>query len=303
MLMAAVDTYLAVRRAAGFQLRSAEAYLRSFAGFATERGEAYVMARTAIDWASTTSSEAQRHNRLMSVRRFARFIQAENPRHELPPDGVFCGQRQRPFPYIFKEAEVQSLVVHARRLGPPDSLRPYTYSTLFGLLAATGMRPSEAQTLQLSDLTSDGLVIRETKFKKSRLLPLHDTTWVALERYLDRRRRVFGHDPHLFVSRRGGRLSHQIMLITFNEVVKAAGIPSEVAKPRPRLMDLRHTFAVRNLETSPENRDQIGRHILALMTYMGHATVESTYYYLESTPELMVDIAHCCETFVYGDRS
>jgi integrase len=165
------------------------------------------------------------------------------------------------------------------------------------------MRPSEARTLQLSDLTPDGLLLRETKFKKSRLLPLHETTWGALEAYLDQRRRVAGHDPHLFVSLRGGPLSHQVMRVTFLEVAKAAGIPTESTKPRPRLMDLRHTFAVRGLASCPNNRDQVGHHMLALTTYMGHAKVKSTYWYLDSTPELMVDITQCCEAFVYGDRA
>jgi integrase len=300
MLMAAVDTYLAVRRAAGFQLKPIEVYLRSFARFGAARGETHVVAQTAMDWATTAASEAQRHNRLMTVLRFARFMHAEDRRHELPPAGVFRGRRQRPTPYIFSAEEIQRVVTCARRLGPPGSLRPYTYSTLFGLLAATGMRPSEARALQLGDLTPDGLIIRETKFKKSRLLPLHDTTWVALKGYLDRRRRVAGHAPHLFVSRRGGPLSYSVMVDTFYDVMKAAGIPREAGKPRPRLMDLRHTFAVRGLETCPDHRAQVGHHMLALTTYLGHAKVESTYWYVESTPELLADIALHCEAFVYG---
>ena len=189
-------------------------------------------------------------------------------------------------------------MVAARRLGPPGALRPHTYSTLLGLLAATGMRPAEARALQLSDLTPDGLIIRESKFKKSRLLPLHATTWRALERYLDRRRQVAGHASYLFISRWGSQLSHTSVAETFYEVVKAAGILREPGTPRPRLMDLRHTFAVRGLETCPDSRDQVGRHMLALTTYMGHAKVESTYWYLESTPQLMVDIARHCEAFV-----
>lgn len=300
MLSVAVDTYLAVRRAAGFQLKPIELYLRSFACFAAARGKTHVVAQTAIDWATTAASEAQRHNRLMTVRRFVYFIHAEDPRHELPPAGVFCGRRQRPIPYIFSTEEIHHLVTAARQLGPPGSLRPSTYSTLFGLLAATGMRPSEARALQLGDLTMDGLIIRQTKFKKSRLLPLHATTWGALESYLDRRRRVAGHVPHLFVSRRGGPLSYSVMVDTFYDVLKAAGIPRAASKPRPRLIDLRHTFAVRSLATCPNSRDQIGHHMLALTTYMGHAKVESTYWYLESTPELMADIAQRCEAFVYG---
>jgi integrase len=236
----------------------------------------------------------------MAVRRFAHFMRAEDPRHELPPDTLFCGRRQRPIPYIFTARELQQMMDAAHRLGPPGSLRPHTYSTLFGLLAATGMRPSEARALQLPDLTLDGLLIRESKFKKSRLLPLHATTWAALERYLARRRQVAGHAPQLFVSRRGGKLSHTIVAETFQAVVTAAGLPREPGTPCPTLMDLRHTFAVRGLETCPESRDQVGRHMLALTTYMGHAKVASTYWYLESTPELMTDIAQRCEAFIAG---
>ena len=130
-----------------------------------------------------------------------------------------------------------------------------------------------------------------------------EPTRAALEQYLRQRRRVAGDDSHLFVSRRGGKLSYTIVAATFHDVVKAAGIPREQGRPRPRLMDLRHTFAVRGLETCPDNRDQVGRHMLALTTYMGHAKVESTYWYLESTPELMTDIARCCEAFVKGGRA
>ena len=302
MLMAAVNTYLAVRRAAGFQLKATEAYLRNFARFATARGNTYVITQTAIDWAATATCEAQRRNRLRTVVRFARFMYAEDTRHEIPPENFFCGQRQRPTPYIFSAEEIQRLVAHARQLSPVDSLRPQTYSILFGLLAATGMRPTEARTLQLSDITPDGLTIRESKFKKSRLLPLHKTTWGALEDYVERRRRVAGHNPYLFVSRRGNQLSHSIVAETFHAVVQTADIPREPGKPRPRLMDLRHTFAVRGLETCPQAREHVGRHMLALTTYMGHAKIESTYWYLESTPELLADITQCCEAFIAGGK-
>src|SRR2546428_11621734 len=100
---------------------------------------------------------------------------------------------------------------YAQRLGPPGSLRPQPYRTLFGLLAATGMRPLEARALELHDLTQDGLIIRESTVKKSRLLPLHDTTWAALERSLDRRRQVAGWAPHLLVSHHRGPLSHTVV--------------------------------------------------------------------------------------------
>ena len=176
MLMQAVDTYLAMRRAVGFALDHTEGYLRNFARFALGRGDTHIVATTAVDWAARTTSEAQRHNRLHTVIRFARFMAAEDSRHEIPPEGLFWGRRQRPMPYIFSDDEIAQLLSAASRLGPPGSLRPQTYSTLFGLLAVTGMRVSEARNLHLHDVTRDGLLIRETKFHKSRLLPLHETT-------------------------------------------------------------------------------------------------------------------------------
>lgn len=140
MLMPAVERYLAVRRATGFQLKPIEYYLRDFAWFASTRGETHIVAQTAVDWATTAACEAQRHNRLKTVIRFAHFMHAENPLHEIPPEGVFCGRRQRPTPYIFSDEEIQRLLAYAKQLGPPNALRPHTYSTLFGLLAVTGMR-------------------------------------------------------------------------------------------------------------------------------------------------------------------
>jgi integrase/recombinase XerD len=303
MLMNNVEHYLAMRRAAGFALTPIEGYLRSFARFATQRGETWVVTTTAIDWAKRARAEAQRHYRLQTVVRFARFMAAEDPRHQIPPPGIFRGQRPRPIPYIFSETEIEQLLSAARHLGPPGSLRPHTYSTFFGLLAVTGMRVSEARNLHLQDVTEDGLLIRHTKFHKSRLLPLHATTQEALAQYLSYRRRVAGLDPHLFVTRRHGQLSRTVVKQTFHQVLQAAGIPREGSRSRPRLMDLRHTFAVRALERSPETREQIGRHTLALTTYMGHTCVASTYWYLERTPHLMVDIAATCEAFVYGGKA
>jgi len=301
--MHAVDTYLAVRRATGFALDHTEGYLRHFARFATARGHTHIVAITAVDWASLATSEAQRHHRLQTVLRFAHFMAAEDPRHEIPPEGMFSGRRQRPMPYLFSDEEIQQLMGAASRLGPPGSLRPHTYSTLFGLLAVTGMRVSEARNLHLHDVTVDGLIIRESKFHKSRLLPLHATTRTALDRYVAHRCQCAGANPHLFVTRRGGKLSRTVVSETFHQVLKAAGIPHRPARRRLRLMDLRHTFAVRALERCPETRDAIGHHTLALTTYMGHACVSDTYWYLETTPQLMTDIATACETFMHGGAS
>ena len=183
MLIQAVETYLAVRRAVDFKLDAVERYLRSFAQFATAQGDTHVVTRTAIAWAEQGASEPQRHNRLSVVVRFARFSHAEDPRHEVPPGRLFYGHRRRRVPYLFREEDLQALLAQAARLGPPDSLRPHTYRTLLGLLAVTGLRISEALALRFKDVTPDGLVMRETKFRKSRLVPLHATATSALQGY------------------------------------------------------------------------------------------------------------------------
>ncbi|HSX83695.1 MAG TPA: tyrosine-type recombinase/integrase [Candidatus Saccharimonadia bacterium] len=303
MLMQAVNTYLAIRRAADFKLDAVERYLRDFAQFATARGDTHVVTPTAIAWAAQATSEPQRHNRLNVVVRFARFSHAEDPRHDIPPPRVFCGQRYRPTPYLFREQDIQALVTQATRLGPPGSLRPHTYSTLLALLAVTGLRISEALALRFQDVTPDGLVIRATKFRKSRLVPLHETTTAALKGYLGKRCALALDDTHLFVSGQYRPLRSHTVREIFHQLVAAAGIPVAPGRRRPRLMDLRHTFASRALATCPDGRDHIGRHMLALTTYMGHARVKSTYWYLEQSPDLMSDIAQTCEAFFAKETS
>jgi integrase/recombinase XerD len=298
MFTQAVDTYLAVRRATGFKLQDDAWYLYSFARFASTQGDTHVVAQTAITWAGLARSESQRATRLKAIIRFARFSRAADDRHELPPQGVFSPQRHRPVPYLFSHEEIQALMSHAAQLGPAGSLRPQMYSTLIGLLAATGLRISEALRLCFRDITPDGLVIRETKFHKSRLVPLHPTTREALEAYLIKRAQLVTEDEHVFVSLQRRPLSRMTVYPTFTRLLVAAGLPRTSGRSKPRLIDLRHTFATNVLLASPESRDHIGRHMLALTTYLGHAHVSSTYWYLESSPQLMGDIAQACERFI-----
>jgi len=302
MLIDSVNTYLSVRRRLGFKLKCIERYLLNYAAFATAVGDTHVVGKTAIDWASKASSEDSRARSLDILIRFARFVRAEDDRHEIPTDNVFCGRWYRRTSYIFSDQEVAEILLHAGCLGPPDSLRPHTYKTLFGLLASTGLRISEALSLRLEDITSDGLVIRETKFKKSRIVPLHATVVTALDSYIERRRQCDRGDNHVFISQRGSHgLAYRTVAETFHEVLKAAGIPESKNRSSPRLLDFRHRFAVKALESCPDSRDRVSRHMLALSTYMGHARVEDTYWYLESTPQLMNDIVGVCELFMQGD--
>jgi len=301
MLVEAVESYLALRRSLGYILDTPASYLRSFAQFASERAETHLAAQTAIDWARLSSSAAHRDRRLKIVIRFARHAHTEDSRHEIPPDGVFGHHgKRRPLPFIFTPNEIERLIKQAFRLTPTGSLRPYTYGTLFALLSATGMRISEAVNLRLDDFTPDGLVIRETKFRKSRFLPLHDTVVAGLERYLARRRRLAFNDDHLLVQHNGRPLCGHTVYCRLRKLALAAGIEPRPGCPNPRLSSFRHTFAVRALESCPETRDAIGRHMLALSTYMGHVSVTDTYWYLEATRKLMTDISKARSAFVKG---
>ena len=160
------------------------------------------------------------------------------------------------------------------------------------------MRITEALGLWLQDLTPDGVVIRETKVRKSRVVPLPPPTRAALEAYVVQRTQRTTDDEHLFVSLRHRPLRRTTVYPTFRRLLAAAGVPWTPGRSRPRLIDFRPTFASNVLRTSPEGRDHLGRHMLALTTYLGHAHVRSTYWYLESAPPLMGDMAQACERFI-----
>lgn len=304
MLKNSIDTYLSVRRALGFKLRADQTYLESYAHFAAKAGESHMHAPTAIAWAKLTPSDESRAARMNVLIRFARFARAGDDRHEVPPGDIFCRRRRRRPPYIFSDNEVLSILQHARQLGPRDSMRPHTFSTLFGLLAATGLRISEALDLCVSDFTVEGLRIRETKFRKSRLVCLHESVVAILDRYLAMQTMIASTDGHIFVAHRTGqRLSYSVVADTFHSVLDMAGIQGPSGGPRPRLHDFRHRFAVKALLTCPNVRDRVDKHMLALSTYMGHAHVADTYWYINSTPELMTDIVNACESYFQGGSS
>jgi integrase/recombinase XerD len=296
MLSPLIDRYLTLRRATGFQMKVPAYLLRSFTAFAEARGETHVRTTSAIAWAALAPSELQRANRLGTVRVFAQFAKAEDPDHEIPPDRVFAPRRVRYAPFILSEAQLKELLQRAARLPPPQSLRPWTYCTLFSLLAVTGLRISEALALTLDDVTADGLVIRKTKFRKSRLVPLHLSAAAGLTRYLDRRGHASG--DHVFLSSRGTPLHHSNVIAIFLRLVRAMGIHPGPGARGPRIHDLRHQFAIRVLEAGPATRTGVDARLLALSTYMGHGQLDSTYWYLHATPHLLTGICETTERWI-----
>jgi integrase/recombinase XerD len=171
---------------------------------------------------------------------------------------------------------------------------------LFGLIAATGLRISEAFNLRLEDLLPGGVLrISDTKFGKSRLLPLHESVIEALNQYLEMRRRLAEIDDHVFLSLKGRRLSYTTVNTAFRRILGLAGIAPGRTRP-PRIHDLRHSFATRVLEQCATQSEEVARHFVALSTYMGHSDAVHTYWYFQATPELMTNIAAAGEELVNG---
>ena len=229
-----------------------------------------------------------------------RHVRVEDARHELPPVNHFGARKTRRSPHIYSVVEIDRLIEAALRLRPKGGLRSRTYGTLIALLSVTGLRISEALKLTVADVTRDGLLIRETKFRKTRLVPLHDTAVAGLNGYLAHRRPCSETDP-VFVDARGLPLRYIAVKETFDRLVGTAGIVP-AAKRRPRLHDLRHTFAVRALQGSPTDRSRSGAHMAALATYMGHVNIYATYWYLEATADLMRDVVAAGEGFITEGR-
>jgi len=299
MLSRAVESYLSERRAAGFQIKITGINLRSFAAYADGLGQSWVKSQTAIDWAAKVPTIHQRARRLGDVERLARYLRAEDTRHQVPPKIFGSANRPRPTPYILSDAQIAELIQLAAQSGY-RTLRRKTYSTLFALLSCTGLRVSEAIRLRYTDLTPDGLLIRDTKFRKSRLVPLHESACAGLERYLQDRRPYAPFDDHVFISLRRKPLLAVDVDCAFRTVAAKMGLPRGRGNRRATPHSLRHAFAVRSLQTCPDSRDHITKHLLMLSTYLGHTKAADTYWYLGAVPELMRGIADRCEAHVAG---
>ena len=235
--------------------------------------------------------------------RFARYVRAEDTPPRAASSRSGCrDETPRPVPYIFLPASDIQRLMHSRVRSGYRTLRRATYSTLFGLLACTGLRLSEAIHLRYADITQDGLVIRRTKFRKSRLVPLHDTARAALDRYLEQRRPYARLDDHVFISlRRKPLLVARCGARISDRRAQDRLADANPAGQSPPLHAIRHTFAVRALEACPDERDCITKHMVALSTYLGHGHVGHTYWYLEADPAADARInVERCERFIAG---
>ena len=294
-----VARYVALKRKLGYDYRTHAGILRRYARFADGRGDSVVRTATVTEWASAAVSRHQAARRLHFVHAFAVWMRAEDARHEVPPRNLFGPHsNQRPLPDLMTTRELRTLLTAALRLGPTGTISPLTWHYMLGLIASTGIRRCEAVALRLTDVTPHGLVIRESKFRKSRLVSLHPSTTEALDAYLAIRRVQATPDDHLFVLDHGRVPRLDTVSSVFRKLAIKTGV--RTGTRRPRVHDLRHRFATRSLEALDTTQDP-ARHMLALATYLGHVDPVSTYWYLEASPVLLRDIAEAAErTFTTG---
>jgi len=295
-MQAPVDAYLAARRSMGFDLRIDGRQLRAFAHFADQTGHrGPVTVALAVRWAQSARQGTRLTwaRRLQTLRPFTKYRAQFDPGTEIVPANVFGPAHRRLTPHIYTEAEISALIRAAAQLQPLSGLRlrARTYATLFGLLASTGLRISEALALTPTDvdLPNGFLTVRKTKFRKSRLVPLHPTTVAALRRYADaRRRRVSDRRIETFlISDRGTPLGDRMVHHTFARLRARLGWIGRGDYALPRVHDLRHSFVCRTLVRSYQQQQGVDHVIDLLSTYVGHASVADTYWYVTAIPDLL----------------
>lgn len=290
-----VQGYLDERRGLGFALTIPGRQLLAFARFADASGHRGPLTRQLItSWARDKAKRATPltwAGRLEIIRPFAKHRARIEPGTYVPEAGTFGHCRRRLAPHLYTDREIVDLLAAAGRLSPKETLRPATYRALFGLIAATGLRVSEALRLTCADVNLDAsmLTVRQTKFAKSRLVPLHPTTVRALRQYLALRRRYLPavKDGPFLVSAKGGALAGRTVHWVFDRLRKQLGWTARGGHAAPRIHDLRHTFICRRVQLWHEHGTDIDNAMVALSTYVGHAKVSHTYWYLTAAPDLM----------------
>ena len=292
-LHAALDEYLSVRRTLGFKLRDEGTALPKFLRFLEKKGASYITTDLALQWATQPQNVLPSHwaRRLSMVRNFAQFRSAKDRRTEIPPQSLLPYRYHRKTPYIYDDDEISRLLNAASHLQSTTALRAATYTTLFGLIASTGMRISEPIALDCKDvdLTQAILTVRCTRFGKTRLVPIHSSTVDKLAEYSQLRSRIFisPKSSSFFVSERGTRLTQCSVRYTFVKLSREIGLRAPHDSHGPRVHDMRHTFAVKTLLRWYQTGVDVERHMPELATYLGHTHVNDTYWYISAVPELL----------------
>jgi len=289
-LRQAIADYLAVRRSLGFRLARPEKLLAQFAGYLEQAGAATVTTEHALAWAVLPGGDPAWHAyRLAVARGFAAWLRTVDPAAEIPPAALIPARKSRATPYLYADGEVAALIAAAGSLRSP--LRTATYQALIGLLAVTGMRVGEVIGLDRGDADLDEgvLTVRQAKHGKSRLIPIHPTTAGTLRAYQQARDELCPRQKTdaMLISPAGTRLLYRNVHATWQLLAASAGLRPRSAERRPRIHDLRHSFAVRTLLDSYDSGQDGQAALTLLSTYLGHVNPKATYWYLTASPELM----------------
>lgn len=286
------EQYLAMRRGLGFKLVEFSDRLMSFVDFLEAGNTDVLTTDAALAWAIGKSRSADQviwSRRLMVVRVFARHLQVLEPATEVPPSDILPHHYRRITPHLFTDAELAALLDATVVLRP--ALRALTWRILISLLAVTGMRVGEACRLDRADVDIEDavLLVRDTKFGKSRRVPVHASTAAALREYAAARNERFPAraTAAFLVNSRGGRLDEHNMCHTFTTLAEAAELRATGGHRRPRLADLRHSFATATLVGWYMDGGDVQARLPLLATYLGHVDPKSTYWYLSGSPELL----------------
>lgn len=301
-----LDRYLAVREALGFSTRAVRPLLHEFLRFLeTTLPPGPLPAHVVFTWAcgdAPPHAVTTQAARLRAVRGFLTYAKATFPEIDLPAHGLLTSPR-RSQPYIFSPAELTALLTAAEHLPTRSAFAPLTYHTLLGLLASTGLRVGEALRLQIPDVCVDAdipyLHIRQSKFRKSRLVPLHATTVTHLRQYLEHRQqqpRSTG-EPTFFLTVRGTPVCYDTVQVTFQSLLQRVGIVPPAGRRRPTLHCLRHTFAVQRLERWAQQGVAVNDWLPHLAVYLGHRHPEDSYWYLTATPALLTTAAEAFQQY------
>jgi site-specific recombinase XerD len=289
----AVKEYINIRRGLGYKLKYESNALNDFVSFLEQEGSNHITTKLALSW-SIMPKNVQPNwwaRRLSMVRNFAKYMNAIDPKTEIPPLDLLPFRKQRPTPYIFTNEEIIRILDAAKNLPPATGLRRWTYYYFFGLLSVTGLRLSEAINLGCEDvdLCKNILSIRDTKFTKSRLVPIHTTTSNKLKEYTQRRDTFFKKRPSnsFFVSENGKSLKVQTVLWTFRKISKQLNLKTIPGSTGPRTHSFRHAFTIDTLMNWYRSGMDVEQCMTRLSTYLGHTCVTNTYWYLSAVPELL----------------
>ncbi len=300
-LRKACDEYLALRRAMGFKLDRPGRMLPDLVAHLESAGQATITTSAALEWAMRPAGHPQECAARLSIARgFARYLRALDGISEVPPTDLLPSCRRRLAPHLYSDQDIAALMTATATIHSP--FRAGTHRALIGLLAVTGMRIGEAIALDQGDVdfAAGCVTVRAGKWGAARELPLHDTTLDALEEYCQLRDRRWPEPKSLafFVSMRGTRLLSGHVREAFRDLRRHAGLTAVPGGRSPRIHDLRHSFAVTRVILWQEQGVDIDRAMLALSTYLGHAKISNTYWYLTGVPELMALCAAKFERYV-----